>query len=231
MSRLQISVVLTTMVLHACAVGAARAEEDQPATSTAPETSEVLLHPEKATLKAPDEYRVTLETTKGDVVIEVDREWAPHAADRFYSLVKAGYYDNTAFFRVIEGFMAQVGIHGDPAVNAAWRQATIPDDEVSKANTRGMVTFAMTARPDSRTTQFFINYGDNSYLAQHGKFAPFGRVVEGMEAVDELYAGYGEGAPRGRGPSQGRLVAEGNEYLRSEFPKLDWILDARVTQE
>ncbi len=198
---------------------------DQPA---AP--SPALLSPDAATETAPDTYRVKLDTTAGEVVIEVHRDWAPNGADRFYNLVKVGYYDDTAFFRVISGFMAQVGMHGDPTVSAAWMNARIPDDPVIQSNTRGAVTFAMRSEPASRTTQIFINFGNNSGLDQSG-FAPFGRVVQGMEVVDALYAEYGEGAPRGAGPSQGRILREGNAYLKAEFPKLDYIKRASILGE
>jgi peptidyl-prolyl cis-trans isomerase A (cyclophilin A) len=187
-----------------------------------------LLDPEQATDPAPERFRVRFETTKGPFVVEVRRKWAPHGADRFYNLVKLGYYDGVTFFRVLENFMAQFGIHGDPKVSAVWRYAQIPDDPVVQSNTRGMVTFAM-AGPDSRTTQIFINYKDNSNLDPMG-FAPFGRVVEGLSVVDELYSDYGEGAPRGPGPNQGRAQARGNEYLRREFPKLDHIKSARLVE-
>ena len=175
---------------------------------------------------APGTFRARFETTAGEFVIEVRRDWAPHGADRFYNLVKHGYYDGVRFFRVISGFMAQFGIHGDPQVSAVWREQRIPDDPVRQSNARGMVTFA-TAGPDTRTTQIFINYRDNSGLDGQG-FAPFGRVVEGMEVVDRLFAGYGEGAPRGSGPDQGRVQAEGNAYLQHEFPKLDYVKRATV---
>lgn len=197
-----------------------------PAAAADPERDPALLDPSLAKDQAPEAYRVKLETTKGDVVIEVLREWAPNAADRFYNLVKIGYYDGTRFFRVIDGFMAQVGMHGDPAVQAAWADASIPDDPVTHANTRGAVTFAAKSSPDSRTTQIFINYGDNSYLTRYGAFAPFGRVVEGMEVIDSLYSGYGEGAPQGRGPSQAEIGRRGNAYLDESFPKLDAIVRA-----
>jgi peptidyl-prolyl cis-trans isomerase A (cyclophilin A) len=190
-----------------------------------------LLEPGLAQATAPDTYRVKLVTTKGDVVIEVHRDWAPRGADRFYNLVEAGFYTDVAFYRVIDGFMAQTGFHGDPRVSAAWREATIPDDEIRQRNGRGRVTFAMTGAPDSRTTQFFINYTDNSYLSQHGRFAPFGEVVEGMDVVDSLYSGYGEGAPRGRGPSQPKIAHDGNAYLKESFPKLDFIVRAEVLEE
>ena len=192
------------------------------------EPSKALLQPSLAVEKAPETYKIKLKTTKGDVIIEVTRAWAPNGADRFYNLVKIGYYDGVVFFRVIEGFMAQVGLHGEPAVQAAWSKATIPDDPVLQSNTRGMVTFAATSAPNSRTTQFFINFGDNTSLKQHGPFAPFGRVVEGMAIVDTLYSGYGEGAPRGRGPSQGEIARQGNAYLKASFPELDAITRASL---
>jgi peptidyl-prolyl cis-trans isomerase A (cyclophilin A) len=187
-----------------------------------------LFDPAAGKATAPDTYRVRFETTKGPFVVEVRRAWAPKGADRFYNLVRAGYYDDVAFFRVISGFMVQFGINGDPTVNAAWRQARISDDPVTQSNARGMVTFA-TSGPDSRTTQVFINFKDNSNLDGMG-FAPFGKVVEGMSVVDSLHSGYGEGAPRGTGPDQGRTQAEGNVYLRSSFPRLDFVKTARLVK-
>jgi peptidyl-prolyl cis-trans isomerase A (cyclophilin A) len=194
-----------------------------PAASLAP-----LRDPSRATEKAPDRFRVRFETTKGQFVIEVTRAWAPRGADRFYNLVRAGYYDDVAFFRVIGNFMVQFGINGDPAVNRVWRQAQIQDDPVTQSNKRGMVTYAM-AGPDSRTTQLFINFKDNTGLDGQG-FAPFGRVVEGLPVVDSLYPGYGEGAPNGMGPEQGRAQAEGNAYLKGSFPKLDFVKTARLVK-
>jgi peptidyl-prolyl cis-trans isomerase A (cyclophilin A) len=175
---------------------------------------------------APATFRARFETTAGDFVIEVHRDWAPHGADRFYTLVKSGYYDGVRFFRVLTGFMAQFGIHGDPQVSALWRERRIPDDSVRQSNTRGMVSFA-TAGPNTRTTQLFINFGDNGALDGMG-FAPLGRVVEGMDVVDRLYAAYGEGAPRGPGPDQGRVQSEGNAYLERDFPQLDFIKRAAL---
>jgi peptidyl-prolyl cis-trans isomerase A (cyclophilin A) len=155
------------------------------------------------------------------------RDWAPNGADRFYNLVQAGYYNDTRFFRVVRGFMAQIGIHGKPELNAIWREQQIPDDPVVKSNTRGFVSFA-TAGPGTRTTQFFINYDDgNSRLDTMG-FSPFGKVTSGMEVVDSLYAEYGEGAPQGRGPNQGRIQGEGNAYLMRDFPQLDYVKEATV---
>jgi peptidyl-prolyl cis-trans isomerase A (cyclophilin A) len=176
--------------------------------------------------QAPASYRAKFTTSKGDFVIEVTREWAPGGADRFYNLVKNGYFNDTRFFRVIKGFMVQWGIHGQGEVNSVWRNAGIKDEPVKQSNKRGMITFAM-AGPDSRTTQVFINYADNMRLDSMG-FAPFGKVVTGMEVVDALYGGYGEGAPQGMGPSQGRMQSEGNSYLARDFPNLDYIVEASI---
>ena len=176
--------------------------------------------------QAPDSFRTRFTTTKGDFVIAVHRAWAPRGADRFYNLVRSGYYDGVRFFRVIPGFMAQFGIHGDTGVTAAWRERRIPDDPVRRTNIRGMVTFA-TAGAGTRTTQVFINYRNNDQLDAMG-FAPFGEVVEGMPVVDSLYGGYGDAAPRGRGPDQYRMHVEGEKYLARQFPKLDKVITARV---
>jgi peptidyl-prolyl cis-trans isomerase A (cyclophilin A) len=176
--------------------------------------------------QAPATYKVKFDTTKGDFTVEVHRDWAPKGADRFYNLVKSGFYDNVRFFRVLSGFMAQFGINGDPALMAKWRNTPITDDPVKQHNTRGTVTFA-TAGPNTRTTQMFVNYGDNSQLDGMG-FAPIGKVTSGMNVVDKLYAGYGEGAPRGAGPDQQRMQMEGNAYLTKSFPKLDYIKKATI---
>ena len=222
------------LVLGAAFAGGCRRAET-PAPSPSPTTAvatpaptplPVILDPSRATEQAPDRFRVRFETTKGPFVVEVTRAWAPRGADRFFNLVRAGYYDDVAFFRVIEGFMVQFGINGDPRVNAVWREARIPDDPVTQSNRRGMVTYAM-AGPDTRTTQLFINFKNNASLDAQG-FAPFGRVVEGLSVVDSLYSGYGEGAPRGMGPDQGRVQGEGNAYLRGSFPRLDFVKTARV---
>ena len=188
-----------------------------------------LLDPSLATAKAPDTYKVAMETTAGNFVIEVHRDWAPHGADRFYNLVKIGYFNDVSFFRVIKGFMAQAGMNGDPAVSNVWLKARIPADPVKESNTKGMVTFAMGAQPDTRSAQFFVNYVNNSFLDASG-FAPFGKVVEGFDSVKALYNGYGEGAPRGKGPSQGKLFSDGNAYLKGDFPKLDYIVSATIVE-
>ncbi len=186
-----------------------------------------LLDAEQAAETAPERFRVRFETTEGTFVVEVRRKWAPNGADRFYNLVKLGYFDGVTFFRVLDGFMAQFGIHGDPEVSAVWRNAQFPDDPVVQSNARGMVTYAKPPGPDARTTQIFINYKNNSNLDGMG-FAPFGRVVEGMSVVDALHSDYGEGAPSGAGPAQDRAQGEGNEYFRREFPQLDHIETARL---
>jgi len=176
--------------------------------------------------QAPAAYKVRFDTSRGVFVVEVTRAWAPRGADRFYNLVKNGFYDNARFFRVISGFMVQFGIHGDPGIMARWRTAQISDDPVTQSNTKGMITFA-TAGPNTRTTQVFINFGDNSRLDQSG-FAPFGRVVSGMNVVEAINAEYGEGAPNGRGPNQSRIQSEGNAYLSKDFPRMDYIKKATI---
>jgi len=186
-----------------------------------------LANPAALNAPAPAAYKAKFETSKGVFVIQVTRAWAPQGADRFYNLVKNGFFDNVRFFRVISGFMVQFGINGDPAVSAKWRDANIRDDRVTQSNKRGMITFA-TAGPNTRTTQVFINFADNTNLDGMG-FAPFGKVVSGMNVVDALYAGYGEGAPRGAGPDQGRLQTEGNAYLAKEFPRMDFVKKATIT--
>ena len=175
-----------------------------------------------------ESYKVKFETSKGDFVILVQHDWAPNGADRFAELVENGFYNDCRFFRVINGYMAQVGRNGDPSVNGRWQNRKIPDDRVLEHNLPGYVTFA-TSGPNSRTTQFFINLGSNIRLDGDG-FAPFGRVVQGMDVVESLYDGYGEGAPQGRGPSQGKIQAEGNAYLNREFPKLDYIKRATIIE-
>ena len=187
------------------------------------DTKTKLRNPAALEEKAPETYRAKFDTTRGVFVIEVKRSWAPIGADRFYNLVKNGFYDNCRFFRVVPKFMVQFGINGDPAVTAAWEQANMKDDPVKKSNSRGYVTYAKTSMPNSRSTQVFINFGENTFLDNQG-FSPFGKVVEGMNVVDSIYAVYGET------PDQGRIHMAGNEYLEKSFPKLDYIKSA-VIQE
>ena len=190
----------------------------------------MLLTPDSLTATAPDVFQARFETSKGDFVIEVHREWSPNGADRFYNLVANGFYDDVRFFRVVAGFMAQFGIHGDPAVAAAWRGHAIPDDPVMQSNTRGFVTYAM-GGPNTRTTQIYINYGDNSRLDETG-FAPFGQVVEGMDVVDAIYSGYGDfPSLGGNGPNGPMIQSRGNEYLSADFPNLDFVRRATIVSE
>jgi peptidyl-prolyl cis-trans isomerase A (cyclophilin A) len=182
--------------------------------------SAALRNPSKLIEKAPEVYSVAFDTTAGPFVVQVTRAWAPLGADRFYNLVKHGYFDEGRFFRVVPNFIVQFGINGDPKTQSFWREANIKDDPVTQSNRRGTLTYAMRG-PDTRTTQLFINFRDNAGLDQRG-FAPFGQVVSGMEIVDKINAVYGEA------PDQGRLQAEGNAYLNKEFPKLDYIRKATL---
>lgn len=179
-----------------------------------------LLNPGSLKARAPEVYKVKFTTTKGDVIIQVNRAWAPIGADRFYNLVRGGFYKDAAFFRVVPNFVAQFGIPARPDVAAVWDHAYLVDDRVTQSNKRGTLTFA-TAGPNTRTTQIFINFGDNVRLDTQG-FAPFGQVIEGMELVDKFFAGYGES------PDQGRITAMGKAYLDKSFPNLDRILNAVV---
>ena len=171
--------------------------------------------------KAPDKFRVKFETTKGDVVIDCVRQWSPLGADRFHELVASGFYDGARFFRIVPGFIVQVGIKGDLKIDAEWREKNIPDDPAGMTNAPATVTFAKSSMPNSRTTQIFINLGDNARLDSQG-FTPFGRVAEGMQVVTSFNTEYGEA------PNQGRVTAEGNAYLQREFPRLDYIKKASI---
>jgi peptidyl-prolyl cis-trans isomerase A (cyclophilin A) len=211
----------------AAAEDAKKEEKTQPPKGAQPpSTAAGYGDPAKLTEKSPESFKVQFDTTKGKFTIEVTRSLSPNGADRFYNLVRSGYFKDIAFFRVIPGFMCQFGIHGDPAVAAKWRAAAITDDPVKGSNTRGTITFA-TAGPNTRTTQLFINFGDNRNLDGMG-FSPFGKVIEGMDVVDKINGEYGEGAPGGRGPHQGRLQSEGNAYLKKDFPNLDYIKSAAI---
>ena len=191
-----------------------------------PDVTSPLMRPAELAETAPDTYRARFQTNEGVFVVEVNRAWAPNGADRFYVLVKNGFFDEARFFRVIEGFVAQFGMHADPYVTAAWMNYAIPDDPVTQSNVRGALTFA-TSGPNSRTTQVFINLQDNTNLDGLG-FPPVGQVVEGMEVVDALYSGYGEGAPQGNGPIQQNIRASGNAYLTENFPELDYVEQATI---
>lgn len=209
-------IVLVTLgsVLVSC-----RKRAEQPAT---PPATGVSLDPAAPQMQAsaPATYRARFETSAGSFTVEVTRAWAPLGADRLYNLVRNGFYDGGRFFRVVPGFVVQFGLPSDPAVGAKWRTASIPDDPVLQHNTRGTITFA-TAGPATRTTQLFINLGDNVQLDGMG-FSPLGRVVEGMDVVDRIYAGYGEQ------PDQGMIQTRGNAYLAAQFPRLDSIAHATI---
>lgn len=205
----------------ACAPGGARAG------------SSPLLAPNDTELAqaAPDSFRVDVQSSRGPFAIVARRAWAPHGVDRFYYLTKHHYYDSTYFFRVIENFVAQFGISGAPAVNAAWENRRIPDDPVRHPNTRGTVAFASEG-PNTRTVQLFINLKDNPKLDSYGGgFPPIGEIVSGMNVAASFYDGYGEGAPSGLGPRQELIVGQGNAYLRRYFPQLDLIVRAVIVQE
>ena len=180
--------------------------------------------PSKAAEKAPEKFTAVFDTTKGSFEITVNRDWSPLGADRFYNLVKIGYFNDVAFFRAVDGFMVQFGIHGDPAVNEVWKNANIKDDGKAKvSNTPGKVTFAKTGAPNSRSVQFFINYGNNGFLDGQG-FTPFGEVSKGMGVVNSLFKGYGERPSS----AQGSIQAQGNAFLKKNFPELDYIKSAKL---
>jgi peptidyl-prolyl cis-trans isomerase A (cyclophilin A) len=184
--------------------------------------SAALKTPSKLKDIAPATYKVNLDTSAGPVVIEVTRAWAPKAADRFYNLVKYGFYDGDRFFRVVPNFMVQFGMHGDPKIQAVWQNANIPDEPTTQSNKRGYITFA-NAGPNTRSTQVFINFKDNTFLDTRN-FTPFGQVATGMEFVDKINAEYGER------PEQGKIAGSGNAYLNKEFPRLDYIKKATIVK-
>lgn len=244
---LRVSPLLVVAVSSACSGASATGEPivgratnviDVPPPAAAPSTARTeppapppdpraaLLDPSLAAGPAPDTFRVRFETTEGTFDVHCERAWAPHGVDRFHQLVRIGFFRDVALFRVIKGFVAQFGIHGEPEVSRAWKGAEIPVDEVKRSNLAGTLTFAMAASPTSRTTQLFFNLVDNPRLDEMG-FAPVCEIVPpGLDVVDRLFADYGEQASR----HQGRIQDEGNEFLIREFPELDYILDARVVE-
>ena len=207
----------TLIFLLACGIALAQTKSETKAPA-APN----LLNPGSMKAKAPETFKVKMTTTKGDVIIQVNRAWAPLGADRFYNLIRGGFYKDAAFFRVIPGFVAQFGIPARPDLAKVWEEARITDDRVTQSNKRGTLTFA-TAGPNTRTTQIFINYRDNTPLDTQG-FAPFGQVTEGMELVDKFFSGYGEA------PNQGLITAQGKAYLDKSFPNLDRILSTTIME-
>jgi len=210
------------------ACGAKEQGNEQVASSQAGQSMNPLTTPNAPEMNqtAPDVYRAKFETSVGDFEVEVTRAWSPRGADRFYNLVKHGWYDDGRFFRVVKGFMVQFGINGDPNISKWWRNARIADDPFTQSNKRGTITFA-TSGEDSRTTQVFINFVDNTFLdKQTPPFTPFGRVVSGMDVVDRLYSGYGEDPSKGSG--QMMIQTQGNTFLQQKFPKLDSIKKATI---
>ena len=177
--------------------------------------------------RVPDVFHVKLDTSKGMIDIEVHRDWAPAGAAHFFQLVKSGFFDGARFFRVVRGFVVQFGINGDPQTNAMWANASLPDDPVKQHNVTGTVTYAMRG-PNTRSTQLFINLADNRQSLDSQGFAPIGKVVDGMPVVLELYSSYGDMPPRGQGPDPSRIQQQGNDYLDSHFPRLDFIKKATV---
>ena len=238
--KITLAVVAYIALMVGTSAPPVRAQAPAPAQSAAPKTGatgqgtatkkgpptvraydRALLRPALLKDKAPAQYKVKFVTTRGDFTIDVTRAWAPLGADRFYNLVKHHFYDNASFFRAISGFMVQFGISAYPRVATAWSNANITDDPVTKSNTKGFITFA-TGGPNTRTTQVFINLVDNQRLDGSG-FAPFGQVTDGMNVVESLYTGYGEGAPGGAGPAQDEIEKQGKPYLDKGWPKLDSI--------
>lgn len=177
---------------------------------------------------APDVFKVNFDTSKGTFIVEVHRDWAPYGVDHLYELVKAGFYDGDRFFRVVRGFVVQFGINGDPATHRRWAAINIPDDRPTQANARGTLTYAASSMPNSRSTQLFVNLKDNSQSLNPQGFAPMGQVIQGMDVVDDLYAGYGEMGPGGQGPDPTQLQMEGNSYVTAKFPHLDYIKTATI---
>jgi len=217
------------LLLASAALSACGKEPPPPAEEPVEEpTIDPIYDVENANEQAPEEFKVLMETSAGNVVIAVHRAWAPVGADRFYNLVKVGYYNDTRIYRVVSDFMAQWGFNGEPRVNAVWRNAPVADDPVNHSNTRGTVTFA-TSGPNARTTQMFINYGENAFLDESG-FSPLGEVVEGMDVAAKFHAGYGDGPPKGQGPDQQQIFSAGNAYLDAGFPELTKIVKVSLQE-
>jgi peptidyl-prolyl cis-trans isomerase A (cyclophilin A) len=229
-STRSIAAALTALIAAAAVVACERTPQ-QTQTSGGAGVSSAANAPAGSTgaaAAAPDSFLVAFQTNKGRFVVQAVRAWAPKGVDRFHMLVNEKFYDRAKFFRVLPDFMAQFGIAGDPKVDAAWKDNVITDDPVAQSNRRGFLSYA-TGGPNTRSTQLFINTRDNQRLDGAG-FSPFARVVQGMNVVDSLYTGYGEGAPGGGGPEQGRIHEQGNAYLNRYFPKLDSIISARVVR-
>lgn len=178
--------------------------------------------------KAPDVFQVDFDSSKGKVVVEIHRDWAPNGVDHFYNLVKTGFFDGSRFYRTIRNFVAQFGIAGDPKTNALWASGNIPDDLVRQSNVTGTLTYAATGMPNSRSTQLFFNLRDNGASLDKQGFAPIGKVITGLDVVESFYTGYGEMPPNGEGPDPQKIASQGNAYLESQFPRLDFIKKATI---
>jgi peptidyl-prolyl cis-trans isomerase A (cyclophilin A) len=216
---------LRVMTMVGAAAAAMAALMAGPAAAQGTDFSKAKLRtPDQMKETAPATYKARFDTTAGVIVVEVHRDWAPNEADRFYNLVKNGFYDDCRFFRVVPGFMVQFGMNGSPAIQKIWQNASMKDDPVKMSNKRGFVSFAQTGAPNSRSTQMFINYTDrNAFLDHSGQgFAPFGQVVTGMDVADKINSQYGEQ------PNQGEIMDKGNAYLNASFPKLDYIKKATI---
>lgn len=236
-SKIALASALLLMTMTACSPSEKKASDPQakaPAEAPAAEAPAAeaparddsafakLLQPEKLNETAPAKFVVDVKTTKGNFKLEINRDWAPIGVDRFYNLVKAGFFDDIAMFRMVKGFVVQFGIHGSPLVSSVWREANLQDDPVRETNAKGTLTFA-TAGPNTRTTQFFINLEDNPRLDQMG-FAPIGKIIAGQEVIDALNFEYGER------PNQGKIQFEGNKYLKSQFPNMDYIVSMTIVE-
>ncbi len=226
-----VAVMTTGCVAQGTGAQALQATQGAEGTLTS-QDSPALMDPSKATETAPAKFRAKFETTKGDFVIEVTRAWAPNAADRFYNMVRIGYFKDIAVFRAIKGFMFQFGIHGDPAVSAKWKNATIKDDPAAGiSNLPGFVSFAQTGQPNSRSAQMFVNLGSNTFLDESRggstPFVPFGKVVSGMDVVEKINTEYGENAR----DVQGNFMAKGNEYIKSKYPNINYIKSVKIVNE
>ena len=223
-----LTMCLTLVLAAGCARAGIGAPSAGPSTRPAERPVPALpaLTPTDSVLAAADSFLVRMTTTRGAVDVIVRRDWAPAGAPQLGRAVLDGYYDGAAFFRALRGFVVQWGIAADPAMTRRWQARRIPDDPVTQSNRRGTVTFA-SGGPGTRTVQLFVNLRDNARLDAMG-FPPVGEVIRGMDVVDALHTGYGEGAPAGRGPSQDRLTTEGATYLAADFPLLDRILTARI---
>jgi len=213
------SLIVSTL-LCSCLMAQPTKTPASTAPKKAPASSGSLLNPASLHATAPADFKAEFVTSKGNFVVEVHKDWAPLGADRFYNLVRGGFFTNAAFFRVVPNFMVQFGLNANPAVNSAWRNANLRDDPVKQSNKRGYITFA-TAGPNTRTTQLFINFKDNAFLDSQG-FAPFGEVVEGLDVVDKINSQYGET------PDQGAIQSQGDAYISKNFPNIDKIKSARI---